>query len=364
MRAAGALDALESRWPAAATANYSPAASFGWICAAQAAFAEAGDMQVLAIERGGRIAAAAALVAARRRGVWRWMPPGAELGEPLELAAKDQPALRELAQTLVAFGQPIVLDRIVADSPVVNELRRAAWGRAMIDLQRAAPSRSVRLDESWTRPARHLPPLAQRLLTRAARRAERIGLLTVEIHTPDLRDLPGLLDVAFAAETERAGAMSEEMLALRLSRAIFFRQYAEAACAEGILRIGVLRIGDRVAAVQVGVESGDAFWLLTAGESSRFARCQPGQLLAVEMFSYAAQSNLQSFELWGTPQAWMRSWPLVERPCTRLSLYPISLRGAAALATDVGAKLADRIRRIQPAARRGWPKGGERNSIA
>jgi hypothetical protein len=82
------------------------------------------------------------------------------------------------------------------------------------------------------------------------------------------------------------------------------------------------------------------------------------------MFSYAAQSNLQSFELWGTPQAWMRSWPLVERPCTRLSLYPISLRGAAALATDVGAKLADRIRRIQPAARRGWPKGGERNSIA
>ncbi|MCH7493972.1 GNAT family N-acetyltransferase, partial [bacterium] len=79
-------------------------------------------------------------------------------------------------------------------------------------------------------------------------------------------------------------------------RAMFYRQYARAACLEGTLRVCFLRIGDRTAAMQLAVEQRGAFWLLRAGYDARFADCSPGLILTRDTIRYAAEAGLTSYE--------------------------------------------------------------------
>jgi hypothetical protein len=187
------------------------------------------------------------------------------------------------------------------------------------------------------------------------RAAECRGPLTTEIHTPGLSDLAELLGTALAA----ADRGSE------LNRDVFFRQYAEAACVERTLRISLLRIGDRVAAAQIGVESGGAFWLLKAAENAVFAVCSPGQLLLRETIRYAAEAALGSYEFWGHSGATRTIWTTSARPCVELRTYPLNSRGIAALVADAAATLWLWWRKVRrsgqdyPASHAGrWPGGG------
>ena len=57
--------------------------------------------------------------------------------------------------------------------------------------------------------------------------------MTTEIHTPDLCELPELLDTAFEIEAKSWKGEAGTALAHDVHRAVFYRQYAEAACVEG-----------------------------------------------------------------------------------------------------------------------------------
>ncbi len=163
--------------------------------------------------------------------------------------------------------------------------------------------------------------------------------MTTEIHTPDLDDLAALVDTAFAVEANSWKGETGTALAHDALRAVFYRQYFEEACTEGILRICFLRIGDRVAAMQLAVEQGGGFWLLKVGYDARFAGCSPGILLMRDTIRYAAEAGLKRYEFLGRAEAWTRVWTSTERPCVSLRVYPVGIRGLAALASDVVARL-------------------------
>ncbi len=166
--------------------------------------------------------------------------------------------------------------------------------------------------------------------------------MTTEIHTPDLNELAALVDAAFAVEANSWKGATGTALAHDALRAVFYRQYFEAACTEGILRVCFLRIGDRVAAMQLAIEHGGGFWLLKVGYDDRFAACSPGILLMRDTIRYAAEAGLSRYEFLGRAEAWTRVWTSTERPCISLRIYPLGLRGLAALAADVMVKLRER----------------------
>jgi CelD/BcsL family acetyltransferase involved in cellulose biosynthesis len=341
------LAPLEARWPAANDYPASPAPSFAWLSAARIAFSEAAELRVLTAERDGRTLAATALAASGHGLSWHWMPLGSELGEPTDLSGEDPRALRCLARSLIRLGQPVVLERMPADSPALAAIRRAARGHAVIFKQAAEPELGLQLDEGWVRPERHLSPSERRPFARARREAERLGGVSTEIHTPDLFELPGLLDQAFQCEGPVRGA-DEETLARRMSSVVFFRHYCEAACVAGLLRIGLVRIADRVAAAAIAVEQGSTIWLLRIAVNPRYATCQPGQLIVREMLSYGAEAGLRRCELWGERHSWLNAWPIAQRPCVRLSIYPLTIAGATAAAAKGAAGLARRVvRRVR-----------------
>jgi CelD/BcsL family acetyltransferase involved in cellulose biosynthesis len=252
----------------------------------------------------------------------------------MDLVWDDEVTLRRLAVALAQSRSPLLLARVRADSAALAAIRRACRGRALVVVRAGRPHPYIQLDESWMEPQRHLNAFCRDLLRVARQRAEQFGPVTTEIHTPSLHELPELLDAAFEIEARGRLESAAGAPAGDLHRAVFYRQYAEAACVEGRLRICLLRIGNRVAAAQVAVESGDGFWQLTAGEDERYAACSPGQLLARETIRYAAEANLSSYEFWSRTEPWTPAWTDRMRHCVSLRVYPFGLRGLAALVAD------------------------------
>jgi CelD/BcsL family acetyltransferase involved in cellulose biosynthesis len=332
------LDRLESPWRALDAVGGCPSSHFGWTAACLKAFADDAAMQVIAVARRGQLLAAAPLVRRRRHGVHRLFLAGVgQLHEPMDLVFSDEIALRRLTATMVRSGSPLWFERMPADSAALAALCRALCGRAIVVVRPRASYPYIELDESWAQPEQHLDVGRRGDLRRARLKAEQLGEVTIEIHAPGLHDLPGLLDTAFAVEASGRKGETLTALARDPQRAVFYRQYAQTACVEGTLRICLLRVGDRVAAMQVAVESDRGFWSLKAGRDERFAECSPDQLLVRETIRYAAEAALSSYAFWGQSESWARAWTTALRRCVSLRAYPFGPRGLSALAADAAA---------------------------
>lgn len=314
-----------------------PLGQFGWTRACLTAFADDAKPHVVGVFAKPELAAVAPLVRKRQHGVCRLLLAGAdELPEPMNVAWADERALVRLIRALARGGTPLVFERMPTDSASVRIIRRVYRGRAIWRVRPHSPSHHIALDASWLEPSRRLDATRRLELARAGRKAEERGEVAIEIHTPDLRDLAELLDAAFDVEANGPADRAAVPPARDPQLAVFYRQYAQAACVDGILRICFLRIGDRVAAMQLAVEQGGAFWVLRAGCDARFVDCSPGMLLSCATIRYAAEAGLSSYEMPSVTDDWTAAWPTVERPCVSLRVYPFGVRGVAALAADLG----------------------------
>ena len=153
------------------------------------------------------------------------------------------------------------------------------------------------------------------------------------------------MDTAFEIEAKSWKGEERTALVHDAHRAAFYRQYAESACIEGVLRICFLRVGDHVAAMQLAIEQAAGFWLLKVGYDVKFCQCSPGQLLMRDTIRYAVEAGLRTYEFLGRAEAWTRVWTETEHACVSVRVYPFGLRGMAALAADAFA-----------VARRKWSK--------
>jgi len=329
------VDAWESAWRDLGGRVGHPLSQFNWIRTGLSAFSNDAVPQLVGAFRQEQLVALAPLVSRRLHGIRRLSLAGVnELFEPGNMVWTDERALERIFSVLARGGSPLLLERIGADSLSLKKLKRAYRGRAVIITRPQATCPFIALDESWLEPEQHLNSGRRSDLRRAGRKAEQLGLVTTEIHTPDLNELPQLLDIAFEVEAKSWKGETGTALAIDPHRAVFYRHFAEAACIEGILRICFLRIGDRVAAMQLAVEQGGGFWLLKVGYDAQFSGCSPGLLLMRDTIRYAVEAGLTSYEFLGRAESWTKVWTETEHPYVSVRVYPIGVRGMAALAAD------------------------------
>jgi CelD/BcsL family acetyltransferase involved in cellulose biosynthesis len=294
------------------------------------------DQQLHVLVAGtGACAAIAPLVINGRNPGWLTFL-AAEMYEMLDFLYTGPSALPALAQAIVRTGRPLYLKRVPADSPALAALQSAFRHRGLILKKADVGASWISLDESWTEPESCLNARRKSDMRRARRIAENWGALEVEIARPSCQQLPHLLDEFFC--TEAAGWKGAQGTALVLDpvRSAFFRRLATYTLEQGTLRLCFLRIGGRVAAAQIALESGDTFSLLRSGYDEQFARCSPSVLLLLETLRYAAHSGLHFYEFNGGVEPWTRIWTDRERPSCSLRCYPFSPRGTAALIHDFG----------------------------
>jgi CelD/BcsL family acetyltransferase involved in cellulose biosynthesis len=293
-----------------------------------------GELHVVVVKTGSQTGAIAPLV--RANGVLgRVEHLGVKtLREPTDLVFSDPVALRNLANALVKLGSSLFLDRIPADSPTVAAIQEAYHGRGLVLLRSAQPYPRILLHQGWRKPESQLNSGRRSDLRRAIRNAEKIGQLSYQILSPTPSQLGPILEEALEVEAANWKGSEGSAIACDKLRGQFYRHYAAAASAAGILRLCFLRIGSKAVAMQFAVESAGSFWLLKIGYREEFAQCSPGMLLIADTIRYAASMGLVSYEFLGNVDNWTRMWTQDEIQSVTIRAYPFRARGVAALAVD------------------------------
>jgi hypothetical protein len=271
------------------------------------------------------------------------------LREPTDLMFSDTVALKNLANVLVKLGSPLFLNRIPADSPTVAAIQEAYRGRGLVLLRPAQPYPRILLHEGWRKPESQINSGRRSDLRRAARTAEKIGPLSYQILSPTPAQLGPILEEALEVEAASWKGSEGSAIAYDRLRGPFYRHYAAAASAAGILRLCFLRVAGKAVAMQFAVECARGFWLLKIGYREEFARCSPGMLLIAETIRYAASKDLVSYEFLGNADNWTRIWTQDEIQTVTIRVYPFRVRGVAALAADA---FQAALRRFEAARKR------------
>jgi CelD/BcsL family acetyltransferase involved in cellulose biosynthesis len=327
------LGDIAAAWEALASKDGSPMQRHAWTKAFVEAFGDDYELRILVVGSGSDVTAIAPLVS-RRGGLGKLELAGvADLAEPQDFVYRDADALDELAASVVGLRLPILLGRVMADSPTVEALGGAHRG-GFFSRRDVAPCPWITLDESWQDPEQKLSSSRRSDLRRAQRRAEQIGEVVTELLSPLREELPPLLDEVFRIEAAGWKGREGTALAHDERRREFFVRYSEAAADAGFLRLAFLKVSGQTAAVQLAAECGGRFWLLKVGYDEEFKRASPGSLLMAETIRHAATQGLDSYEFLGRAESWTRVWTEHEHDCVALRSYPARPRGLAALAAD------------------------------
>jgi len=341
IRTLAGLDRIASGWERLA-ADRNPVSDFAYARAWAAGLDGAQRLHVLTAGCAEDLAIAPLVI---NRGGAGWLTLlAAEMYEILDFLGADERAVAELARAIVHTGRPLYLKRVPAGAPVVAAIEAAYRGRGVVRRRPAGGSPWIPLDASWTAPEMRLEAGRRSDLRRAMRLAEKMGAVETAIVTPTLAQLPQLVEEAFQVEAAGWKGAHGTALAADPMRGAFFRRYLEQACAQGTLRMCVLRIGGRAAAAQIAIESGSRFDLLRAGYDEQFSRCSPGMLLTAESIRYAARRGLRSYDFNGHVEPWTKVWTQHEHACCSLRAYPFSPRGAWALCGDGGRAAVGKLR--------------------
>jgi len=319
-----------------------PVLSHDWVVSAVEHLSESGDPLIVCVFESDELVGAAPL--------WRSRKPFARLellgqrhhGEPGGFVYRDAPSLRRLLDALASLRLPMVLRSFDADRPVLDGLRHTGGCRVVTRSSRSCPT--LEIPAGATGLDRVLSASLRSDLRRARRRAERIGAVAFEMHTPaSPDDLRPLWDEVLRVEA--AGWKGRSGTALRHHEALgaFFSAYARRSVERKELRIGLLEIGGVAAAAVVAVEAGNRLWLLKIGYDERFAAASPGMLVLEGSLTDAVGRALRSMEFLGTATPWTRRWTSAERPFAAVRVYPHTPLGAAWFGWDAARSLGRRF---------------------
>jgi CelD/BcsL family acetyltransferase involved in cellulose biosynthesis len=329
------LDDIAPFWRTLEGDITSPIQQCLWSQSCCAALPLKGELQLVVVKTGSQIGAIAPLV--RIKGVLgRLEHLGVKmLREPADFVFSNPVALKNLAHNIAKLGFPLFLDRIPADSPTVAAIQAAYRGRGLV-LVRPGPSYPrILLHQGWLKPESQLNSGRRSDLRRAIRNAEKNGPLSYQILSPAPSQLGPILEEAWEVEAANWKGSEGSAIAYDKLRGQFYRHYAAAASAAGILRLCFLRVAGKAAAMQFALEYAGGFWLLKIGYREEFAKCSPGMLLIAETIRYAASKGLVSYEFLGNADNWTRIWTQDEIQSVTIRAYPFQVRGLAALAADV-----------------------------
>jgi CelD/BcsL family acetyltransferase involved in cellulose biosynthesis len=342
------LERTARQWQALEAHARSPMLSFEWVGACARNLYADGQLRVLVTPReedGPPRAIAPLALSGSGPGARLVLAGAATLYEPSDLLAADALGLHEIVTQLYRSGLPLELRRVGAASATVDVVRRV-YRRGLVLVRASQPYPFLPLTPSWTAPESQLASQRRYDLRRAQRRAAELGPVRFELLAPRADEVDGLLRTALGVEARSWKARSGSALLLDAARAPFYRDYARAAARRGWLRLALLHVGERVAAMQLAVVWDDAFWLLKIGHDEEFARCSPGILLLCESIRHAAGRGLRSYEFLGVAEPWIQAWTPHVRECVNIRAYPPSVRGAGVLAWDAGRALRRRAERL------------------
>jgi len=217
-------------------------------------------------------------------------------------------------------------------------------GRAMTVRRHTTPSFAVRTNRSWEAVRASLSSRTRRWLDTADGKTTRdAGEPRVEMLKPGPDEVDRVLDLLVAVEATGWKGREGSALAARPDLQGFFREYARRASQHRHIRVAVLRIGDDVAAVELGIEAHGRVWGLKVAYDERFARSSPALQLIHASIRAADENGRTADEFLGSGESWQQRWKPERRDYVLTVLYPLSARAAVTAAYDLVSFAARRL---------------------
>lgn len=341
-----ALESLASEWEQLAARAELPTLGHAWALACARSICREDQLHIITIRRQGVLVAVAPLAREKRLGVLRLGLAGSSrLGEPSGLLYADREALAALAQAIVGSRLPVMLARIPASDPAVEELGLAASRRGLFVSQQVSGTVGVPIASSWEEYLARLSSRRRYDLRRARRRSEQAGRLTVRTETPgpdEVADLYAeLVRIESAGWKQRAGSS----LLLRRELREFFQTYASLLAGSGRVYFSFLELDSRPIAAQLSVECSHRLWVLKIGYDEQWSSCSPGWQLLAETMRFAFERRFHSYEFFGSDEPWLHGWITEPRHLGSIAFYPANGRGLCAFAADATGWLRSRLGR-------------------
>lgn len=340
-----AMDQLVPEWQALAATSPTPMAQPEWSLAAAASLDAGRPLQVVVVRDGdGRLAGVAPLVVVGGH----LQPVGEASFEPPGFAFRDRAALEALFDAVGRLGRPLLMRRVYRDGAEAAVFASHPAG-GIRPAARAAHATAIRrLDRED--PDAGIAGRRRTAIRRKRKAAERAGLL-VRFFSPDEAGAEETLALLVRIEGSGWKGRAGTAVIHHPPLGAFYRAYARAAARRGLLRFGLVTIGEAPAALRMDAEWAGQRWELKIAYDEQFTDFSPGQLLTYETFRDARERGASVHHFLGGYEPWQDDWGVELRGLTTLRHYPTSMAGVAAFASDVAGHgleaLKGRLRRAK-----------------
>jgi hypothetical protein len=329
------FEKLRGPWNALAGKLLNPLLRHEWfLCCANAFHADA-TLRICIIQKKGNLVAAAPLVAVKTGLKERWELLGvSQLYEPCGFLYDSLQSLSVLTHGLQAQGFPLILQRIGADSVDVSSFKNIPFNRGFTFTRATSPILSLRLPNSYSQLLAKRSANFRYDLKRKQARAKAMGLYGIEFIDPSPTELPNLMQIVLEVEGSGWKGGKGSSLKQKAYLGQFFKEYSRLVAEEGMLRIALLRIDDKIVAVQLSIEASKKLWVLKMGYDEAYSHISPGYLLTAETIRNAIDRKLAGYEFLGVAEPWQERWGAESRAHQLSLFYPASVRGAMSFLLD------------------------------
>lgn len=334
LRTLADVEAIESEWRAleAATPEATGFQSFDWCCAWMRAGAGGRDRwRIVAVRDGARLVALWPLERERMLGarVLHWLgEPWTQYGDVL--VADDRFRLEHLATGWREIASWTDIDLVKLGRVRVDSALSALPGLSGRTIVHREGAPFIDLSRPRTGPGKGL---------RARRRKlEAMGLVRFDIVTAPAERQHS---VAQAVALKAAWLRSRGLASSGLSHAGLDRLMTSLARSEPLV-IGRLRVGEDVAALELGFRANRTFRSLLGSHDERFTQGSPGHQLIGHMVDWCRADGLASYDLMVPADAYKRQWANDEM-AVHDHLVSIRWRGRLARAWYLGRPRLKRI---------------------
>lgn len=305
------LSQFEKGWDRLANDVKTPLLSYDWIVSAVKAFHKRDRLNIgILTNDHSEIVGIIPLVEKNTALVKELRPVGIDkLGEPGGVLFKNNMALEMVVEWATAKLIPLFLENIPLNQAKLLNSRSISIRKNGIHYWKPSNySCYLKISGGWNAYWASLPSKRRNDIRRARRRAESFGKPIYTFINPFTEQLAELLERAYRIENRNWKSQNHSSLETNPRLKDFFSELAFRMQAKGYLRLGFLTIDGLDAAMLIGLEYGNSFWLLKIGYDQRFRKCSPGILLITESIRYAFQRQLRIYEFLGSYEPWLRTW--------------------------------------------------------
>lgn len=287
-----------------------------WVLSSWRFFAPGTPRLLLVVRSGGKLVA---LVALRRQGRHGLEFEGAEVSDYLDALVDpdwQQTAIDTLFQpNTIEFGaDPIVLDRLEATSPLLEEIPR----RWPVRPEPRDVCPFVAIPERIRQLRCLIPNGFHARIQRSRRLVEHRA--TAEIRTATSEDVGVILDRLVTLHASRWHARGHGGAFAESAYFAFYRAAVPKLLARGLVWLLELQLSGQSAAAILSFLCNGRVLLYISGFAPEFARCSPGRLLLAEVFERALAQDCREIDFLRGVESYKYDWGARNRTTARLVL--------------------------------------------